>query len=67
MTVRSSLRTIALEAARSLGAIGGETLAELRRLNQIGALPADHASRRVRARTVKAMLRHRYQDYNRCC
>jgi hypothetical protein len=57
----------AFDSLRRMLAIVREGLAELRRLNQIGASPVNPASRRVRARTVKAMLSQRYQNYNRCC
>jgi hypothetical protein len=67
MTLIARLRMAAFDSLRRLLAIGREGLAELRRLNQIGASPANPASRRVRARTVKAMLSQRYQTYNRCC
>jgi hypothetical protein len=67
MIVASSLRTIAIEMLRRVRVIGGETLAELYRLNRIDAPLSNRAPRRVRTRAVKATLRHRYQDYNRCC
>ena len=67
MTVIARLRTAAFDALRRLFAIFREAQNELRRLNRIGTSPANPASRRVRTRTVKAMLRRGYQNYNRCC